>query len=882
MNWHSLPVEEIASVLNTDLSSGLSESEAHRRLKEKGMNELPQPRTLTKTQIFLSQFQNPLIMVLVVAGAITIFLRDLSDTIIIFSTVMINTLVGYFQESKTSKILEALKRVIRTKALVKRDGEEREIPQENLTQGDVIILKAGLKAPADARLIYANELRVNESALTGEWLPVEKDTRPVPVDSSVADRHSLVHMGTIIESGEGEAVVIGTGGETEIGRIAEATERTKEEKTPYQKKLDKFSKIIGSIVVGVVLLIFLEGVAVGRDPQEMFLISVAVAVAAIPEGLPVAMSVILAVGSQQILKKKGLVRRLASAETLGNTNVILMDKTGTLTEAKMKVSSIFSGDGIFGDDAEQPDKELSAAAKSALKSAVLSSEAFIENFEGPVEKWIIRGRPTEKAIVEAGIKAGIIKREIEEREPRVAEIIFSAEWRYSAALHESEGNKKTVYSMGAPEAIIDKISAIETSEGVRRVTKEEVALMIEKANALSATGSRILATARKEIGDHENEIDRDLSDMIFTGLLVFSDPIRGDVGRALASCRQAGIMPIIVTGDNAFTAKSIANSLGFEASDENIMEGSELEKISDADLLRRIEEIKIFARVAPVQKSRIVAAWQKKGRIVAMTGDGVNDAPAIKKADIGIALGSGTDAAKEAADFILLDDSFVVIETAIEEGRKILDNIKKVITYLLSGSFSETLLISIALLLGLPIPVTAAQILWVNLIEDGLPSIALAFEPKEKGIMSRRPNAKAGSLITREMKVIIFVIGILTDLILVGIFISLTGKEISLDVMRTVIFALLAVNSLLYSFSCKNLRKNIWQIDVFSNGLLVFGFIFGVAALVTAIYLPALNTILGTVPIDISFWPLILGFSVINVIFIEIAKYYFIRKKLTE
>ncbi len=878
MNWHSLPVTEVTRIVETDLANGLSDREAHRRIKEKGGNELPRGKSITKLQILLSQFYNPLILILVGAGGITIFLNDVPDAIIIGVTIAVNTAFGYFQELKTSKILETLKKTVKTKAFVRRDGEEREILQEGLTVGDIVILKAGLKVPADVRITRANELKMNESSLTGEWMPTEKDTDPVLVDNPISQRSSLAYMGTIVESGEGEAVIVAIGKETEIGKIAEATESTKEEKTPYQKELDRLSKLIGVAVVVIVSIIFIEGLIVGTDPREIFLISVAIAVAAIPEGLPMAMSVILTVGSQQILKKKGLIRRLASAETLGSTDVILTDKTGTLTEARMKVSGIYAGKNLLKGEAEHPEEgKLSFCATATLKSAVLSNEAFIENFDMPVEKWIIRGRSTERAIVEAGIKAGLIKREIEKEEPKVEEIVFSSEWRYSAVLHMKKTGERTIYSMGAPEAILEKSAYIAREGNIRPMTGDEKAEIGRRADELAALGMRVVATAYKE-ADHQ-KLDRDLSDMVFSGLITFSDPIRSDVFRALQSCRSAGILPVIVTGDNALTAKNIANSLGFDVKDENIMDGAELEKISDEELLSRIESIKIFARVAPIQKLRIVSTWQNKGKVVAMTGDGVNDAPAIKKADIGIALGSGTDAAKEAADFVLLDDSFVVIETAIEEGRKILDNIQKVATYLLSDSFAEILIVGAALFIGLPIPVTAAQILWVNLIEDGLPNIALALEPKEKGIMLRKPNGRKGSLLSREMIGIILAIGIITGLILVGAFIFLSGTDIETDVVRTIIFAMLAVNSLFYSFSCKNLRKNIWEINIFSNKLLIFAILFGIIALFAAIYVPVLNVILGTVPISASFWPAIIGVAVINVILIEAAKFYFVRRR---
>ena len=879
MNWHSLPEKEVFKLLKTDPDTGLSGSEAKRRREKYGRNELPRPKPLSELRILADQFKNPLILILVSASAVTVILKDASDTIILLTTVAVNTAFGYFQELKTSRIIEALKNIVKTRALVKRNGEEKEIAQENVVPGDVIILKAGLKVPADGRLFSVNNLRVNESALTGEWLPETKNTAVLPAKTPLAERSGLVHMGTIIESGEGAAIAVETGKNTEIGKIALATKEIKTEKTPYQKKLERFSRVIGGLVGAASLSIFSAGLLSGTDPKEIFLISVAVAVAAVPEGLPMAMTVVLAVGSQAILKKKGLIRRLASVETLGSASVILMDKTGTLTEARMKVAEIFAGNNLFADKGESPEGPLRPAAKSALKSAVMASEAFIENFRLPVEKWIIRGRPMEKSIVEAGIKAGLIRQEIETDEPALGGIVFGAEWRYSAVLHVTSAGSRVAYSMGAPEAILERSARLNDDE--IKISDNDREALLKKTTALAAKGMHVIAVGRKKISDDKIS-DKDLFDMVFIGIIAFTDRIRPEVGKALESARRAGIRPIIVTGDNPETARTIANSLGFEAAPDEVVDGSKLETLSDEELTEKIERIKIFARVAPSQKLRIVSAWQRKNQVVAMIGDGVNDAPAIKKADIGVALGSGTDAAKEAADFVLLDDSFAIIETAIEEGRRVIDNIRKVITYILSDSLAEILIVGFSIAAGLPLPITAAQILWINLIEDGLPNIALAFEPKEKDIMLRQPARREEPLINKEMKVIIFAVGILTDIFLVGIFFALVKYGYELDFIRTAVFALLAVDSLLYVFSCKNLRKNIWRTNLFSNKFLAVSIAIGAATLLSAIYFSPVAVILGNVPLPLSFWPVIIGLGIINLALIEAVKYYFIKYKLTE
>jgi len=859
ISWHNLTWKEVTKLLYSDSKKGLSEKEVKFRQRKLGQNSLPEEKPLSRLRIFLEQFRSPLIYILVIAGIITLILRDYTDAIVIFGAVFLNTIVGFFQENKASQALRELKKIVKHTAEVLRGGNLKIIDSEELVPGDIIILNPGDKVPADGRIIECHDLKINEMALTGEWLSAKKNPEILPKEASLADRDNMVYMGCVLENGKGKAIVTETGVQTEIGKVATMVKEAREEKTPYQKKLAHFSKIIGIVVSIICIVIFIEGMITGGKFIEMFTTAVAVAVAAIPEGLPVAMTVILALGMQRILKRKGLVRRLASAETLGSTSVICSDKTATLTEGKMKVGEVIG------------DKFLT------LKAAVLTSEAFIENPDEPKGKWIIRGRPTDRALLEAGIEIGIdSKREYEKR--KLAELSFNPINKFSAVLY-AENGKNFLYVCGAPEKILEickfeeKPSSAKASEG-----KENLQKQLEE---LAQKGLRVVAAAYRKVTETGFlSIEGLCKDLIFLGFITLKDPVRKEVKEAMKVCREAGMKPIIVTGDHKLTAKAVAEELGFKIKEENILEGRDLDKLSDKEFEKILPQIQIYARVEPRHKMRIIEAWQRKGEVVAMTGDGINDAPALKKADIGVALGSGTEVAKETSDLILLNDSFSIIVAAVEEGRAIIDNIRKVITYLLSDSFTEIILIGISLLLGWPLPVLAAQILWVNLIEDGPLGLCLAFEPKAKDLMKQKPRGHDIPLLTREMKALIFIIGLVTDFLLLGLFfwlIKYSGYEI--PHIRTIIFAGLTIDSLFYVFSCKSLRKNLWQINPFSNKFLVSAWILGVIMLISALYLSPLQTLLKTVPLNLFDWQLILGLGLINIILIEATKWYFITKK---
>jgi len=844
--WHNLSKEEVIKTLRSDIDVGLTEKEVEIREREFGKNKLPEEKPPSRLEIFSAQFKSILIFILIVAGFFTLIYKKYTDTIAIFLVVLINTFIGFYQEYRASKILEELKKIVKIEARIMRGGNQKIVDSEELVPGDIIILNPGDKVPADGRVIESQNLKLNEMVLTGEFLPSLKHSQVLPEDTILADRENMVYMGTVVEEGQGKAMVTETGSNTEIGKIAGMI-KEKEKKTPLQKKIRKLGIEIALIVGILVLVIFFVGLTKEKDIFLLFETAVAIVVGAVPEGLPVAITVILALGTQRILRKKGLVRKLASVETLGSTTIICVDKTLTLTEGRMEVDEVIG------------DKFL------ALKTATLTSEAFVENPREPKEKWILRGRPTDRALLEAGIEIGVDKkREFEKK--KIAELPFNPINKFAAALYK-ENEKEMLYVCGAPEKILELCILSEKE-------KKEWQKKLEES---AQKGLRIVASANKKIENWDLKIEnlQDLcKDLVFTGLITLKDPIRPEVKEAMKICQEAGMRPIIITGDHKLTAKAVAEELGFKIKKENILEGKDLDKLSDKEFEKILPQIQIYARVEPRNKMRIVEAWQERGEVVAMTGDGVNDAPALKKADIGVALGSGTEVAKEASDLVLLNDSFSVIEEAIREGRRVMDNARKAILFMCAECFSEIILVSGAFLFGLPLPILPIQILWQNLIEGSPQGMALAFEPEEKGIMKRKPEEPKIPLIIREIKYLILFGGILTDiLLLLTFFLLYKFSNYEISHLRTISFSGLMVGSFFYAFSCKNLRKNIWEYDAFSNKVLNFTIFLGVLLLIAAIYLPIFQVLLDTFPLNFLDWLILLAFGLVNLGLFELIKY---------
>ena len=866
--WHAIPWQEALKILHSDANSGLTEEEAAQRRQKFGRNILPEEKTDSLLRLALDQFKSPLIYILLLAGLVTVILGETVDSIIIFFVILLNIILGFFQEKKAADALRKLKKALKNVTTVLRGGNLKVKDWSDLVPGDVVELKSGDRVPADARIIDSHNLKLNEMALTGEWLSSGKYHHTVPADAVLADRDNIIYMGTVVEEGEAKAIIFATGASTELGRIAEMIRSAREKKTPLQKKILHFSEILGLIILFICLVIFIEGIIIGKSFLEMFTISVAMAVAAIPECLPATITIILSLGAQRILRKKGLIRKLLAAETLGSTDVICTDKTLTLTEGQMEVSDILSANEIL--EGTNENRQL------VLKIAALAGEAFIENPRDSMKKWIVRGRPTERALLLAAVQSGIhivhAKKEIR----HLADFPFDSKNKYSANAYEIEGNKDFIYVLGAPEKLLAMSSRIRMGEQEKNLIPEAERQIELSAELLAKSGCRVVAVAYKKI----DSLSRFFENLVFVGLISLKDPLRSDAKKAMELCRSAGMKPIIITGDHKLTAVAVAKELGFAVTGDNILEGKDLDSLSDKELYRVLEKISVYARVEPKHKMRIVDAWQDKGRVVAMIGDGVNDAPALKKANIGVSLGSGTDVAKETSDLVLLKDNFSIIVAAVEEGRRIIDNIRKIITYLLVGGFTEVMLIGLSIIWRLPLPILPAQILWKNMVESTPPSMALAVEPKEKDIMKRPPENPKIPLLTQEMKVLIFIIGLFSNIILFFIFIWFLRLKMPLEVIRSVMFVGLSIDSFFYVFSCRNLRKNIWQYNPFGNQYLNLSVLCGFLMLFLAIYVPFFQKMLKTAGLGLFEWTVIVAFGLLNLVLIEIAKWFYVSKKI--
>ncbi len=838
------------------LKTGLSLKEAGEKLKKLGPNELAKPPGLSNFKLLLSQLKSPLIYILIFAGLVTFLLREWTDTIVIFAAVAINAILGFWQERKAQKSLEALRSLLTPQATVIRNGKQQVVEVSKIVPGDLVVLTIGTRIPADGVLLEATDFSINEAILTGESMPVTKHQIPsTKLQTIINDRNfkfkkeNQAFMGTTVVTGIAKMLVTKTGMETAMGKIGKTLEAVEEEKTPLQEQLGKLARTL-AIVVGVIaFFLFITGEFLGYEFLEMFTISVAVAVAAIPEGLVVTLTVILALGMQRILKRKAVVRKLLAAETLGSVSVICADKTGTLTEGELQVV-----------EDDFTDQEL------GIKAAILCND-MRDPLEVAMMDWALRqGFGGELSRTAQGKQEKLGQKKIQDQYPRLDEMPFSPQTKIIATLHPG-----LLLVSGAPEVVLCKC------KGQRAKGK----VWERKFDEYGEKGYRLVGFAYKRAHRAKSKVhSSDLKDLDWLGILVYEDPVREGVKPALKECQQSGIKIKVITGDYTSTALAVLKQLDLKIDPKTqVMEGKELEKIPKSELKRRVEDLILFTRTDPEQKLKIVEALKENGEVVAMMGDGVNDAPAIKEADIGIVVGEASDVAKETAEIVLLDSEFSTIIHAIEEGRAIFENIKKVVLYLLSDSFTEVVLIAGSIFLGLPLPVTAAQILWVNLVEDTLPGIALAFEPGEKEVMDEPPRARGAPIIDQELKVLIFIIGILTDLILLTLFVWLNQGFLHLHFIQTVIFVALGIDSLFYVFACRSLRKSIFQMDFFANKVLIFSVFIGIIMLLVAVYLPPFQVLLKTHPLGLKEWLFLLGLGILNLSAIEGTKWIFIIKR---
>lgn len=865
--WHSFNLKEIENRLATDFDKGLTDEEIKKRHIKFGKNIIGIKEKFYYSKLLWKQIKSPLVFILIIAGLVALGLKEHANAVVIFLAVTINTAIGIFQEGKASKLFKKLESSQERYATVIRNNKQTVVESSELVPGDIIILSIGNKIPADARLIEEKGIESNESILTGEWLPVAKNAiKTISENAFLTDRDNMIWMGTLITEGWGKAVVVSTGFYTEVGKIAKIVSIEEEAETPFQKSIEKMGRFLGIIIFISIAFIFLLGIGEGRPFSEMLFVSIAVAVAAIPEGLPVAVSIVLAVGMERILSKGGLVKHLIAAETLGSTSVILSDKTGTLTKAEMQVSKIIT--------LSQDEKDR----LPILEMALFTSEAFIENPDEELKDWIIRGNPMDKAILLASLELALNPLDIIKNNPRLDFIPFDSERRFSASLNKNNSESR-IYLKGSPELVLSICSHVYKEGKAIKLTKREIESLSHNYEIETAKGIRMLAVAYRD-GDwdsfpHHQKIDGMMENMVFGGFIGFHDPLREDVLEAIRMTKESMVRPVMITGDHVVTAKRIAEEAGLMSKNGIFLDGQNLEKMSDTDLIENVGKIDVFARVLPHQKLRIVRALQSRGEIVAMTGDGVNDAPALKNANIGLALGSGTEVAKEASDIILLNNSFSVISFAIQEGRRILDNLRKIVIFLFSTSFKEIMLVGATMVLGMPLPVLPAQILWLNIVEDGIMNFAFAFEPKEEGLLTRDPKRHSSkNILSKRTRNVIYIIAVISSIFLISLFLFLFYSGQPIEKIRTIMFAGMSVGSIFFAISLKNMKKPIWRINIFSNIYLVVASLINIIILFGALYVPLLQKLLSTKPLYLNDYLLVLSVGVFYIITIELVKYF--------
>jgi len=874
---------------------GLGQKEVEGLVKTFGKNEITKDSPSGFLRLFISQFDLLLNQILFISAVLLFALRDYNDGLVIFAALFVNIALGIYQKISISRAIFLLKNALRVKSLVIRDGHQREIDQEELVPGDIIIVKTGQKVPADARIIVSHDLRIDESILTGESLPKEKNAVELPKNTILSERENMLFMGTLVDSGSARALVVTTGDKTEIGKVAGMVKKIKTEKTPGEKQLDNLGRMITKIVFGLALIILIVSFLRGLEFAQIVGITVAVALAAVPEGLPAAITVILAISVQRLLDRNSLVRKLISVESLGAISIICTDKTGTLTEGKIQVAGIWG----FADKLELPqikdlEKRKSTSGQRfemlALKIAALCSEAFIENPDDKPDSWILRGRPTEKALIYAAALAGIQPEKILQDEPQITKIPFNPAHKYSTSFNKLSETENTLYFMGAPELILEKSVIVNIEGKEKKLTVAEIEKLSKQYLKLSEQGYRVLAVGYKKTpAKMVSAIDGTLlaadnslvSEMTFVALIALFDPLRPDLPKAISFCQKIGVRPIIVTGDNRLIAQSVAAKIGIEAKDENIIEGGQLDDHFQAGNEEWFDKISIFAKISPFQKSQIIEKYQGRGQIVAMIGDGINDTPAMKKANVGIAVAAGSDVAKETSEIVLLNNNFTTLTESIIEGRIALDNMRKVITYAISDNFVEIIIILLSLLAGWPLPLLGAQIIWINLVESGLVNMSFAFEFPHHDIVRSTPAENKTPILNSRTKRLVLTIGITTT-VLVSALLFIINQTNYLDVggnLSSLIFATISLNTLLFSFSCKSLNKPIWKINPFSNRYQLLAFFVGLGLLFAALYVGSLNLLLKTSPLNLHQWTIVLIVVAINLTLIELFKWLFTNRR---
>lgn len=881
--WFSKSIEEVLNEINVDATSGLSEEEAKVRLEKYGANQLVSKKKKNIFQLFVSQLREWLIYILFAAVIITLFMGEYIDATIIILVIITNAVLGVIQEVKAGKAIEALQKMSFPKALVRRNGEVKEINSHEVVPGDILILDTGRYISADIRLTETVNLQIEESALTGESVPSGKDASQVQSDlkTPLGDRSNMAFMSTLVTHGRGVGVVVETGMNTEVGKIADLINTEVKEKTPLQIRLDKLGKTLGLFAIGICIFIFIVALIQGRDIADMFILSVSLAVAAIPEGMPAIVAVVLSIGVTSMSKKKAVIKKLPAVETLGSVNIICSDKTGTLTQNKMTVKTYFN---LEGETTVERNTKNSATddAKLLAKAMILCSDATSENGEST-------GDPTEIALLLLGDDLGIDRKKMNAEVDRVGEFSFDSNRKLMSTLNEENG-KYTVYTKGALGNLI-KISTQVLGNGkVIPISEEHKQKYLAAAEQMSGNALRTLGVAYKPV-DSIIENDEMEKDLILTGLVGMIDPPRPEVKDSIQKAKLAGITTIMITGDHKNTAFAIARELGMAEKIEQAITGEELDDFSDEALTEKIIGYRIFARVSPEHKVKIVRALKSHGNIVSMTGDGVNDAPSLNAADIGVAMGiTGTDVAKGASDMILMDDNFATIVSAIEQGRNIYSNIKKAVIFLLTCNLGEVVALVVTILIGLEAPLIATQLLWINLITDSFPAVALGMDPGNPDVMKEKPRNAKESFFAVGAGIHLILGGVLIGALTIAAFwfgyyehgyspFDKTVPENTVEYARTMAFMVLVMCQLFFSLAVRNSSKSIFQIGIFSNKYLVGAIVLGVLLQLIVIGIPFMQRAFHLQMLDLGGWLIAVSLGLVPLLINEIVKI-FIRARL--
>ncbi|MDH4190886.1 MAG: cation-translocating P-type ATPase [Betaproteobacteria bacterium] len=885
--FHALPVEEVAHHLRTQPDRGLTSQEAAERLQRFGANELTDEGRASPFALFLAQFKNTLVIILVVATLLSALVGEIVDAAIIFAIVVFCALLGFIQEYRADQALKTLKRMLAPTARVLREGSEVRIPSRELVPGDVLLLDAGDRIPADARLIELHALQCDEAPLTGESFPVSKSADALPVDAPVGERSNVVYAGTTVTYGRGRAIITGTGMRSEFGKIAEQVSAVSTEASPLEKRTEEIGRWLGLVALGVCAIAVLAGVArawLGGQLNLPFLLTmamfaIALAVAAVPEALAAIVTGALAIGMREMAKRNALVRRMPAVETLGCTTVICTDKTGTLTKGEMTVRRVFAaGRGIAVSGAgyapvggfEPPLAADNEAQRLLLAGALLCNDAVLEQEDG---RWLVKGDPTEGALVVLAAKAGLSQSETRLGARRIAELPFSSERKRMATVHRMPDGRHLAFVKGAPEIVLERCALAQQEQRATLLEDEMRARILAAGEGMAKDALRVLAIAYREVSaaeaGEEDLLERELT---FLGLIGMMDPPREEAKEAVKTCRAVGIRPVMITGDHGLTAVAVASEIGIYRPGDRVLTGEELARMSDAEFVQAVDRVTVYARVSPLDKLRIVRAWKSRGEVVAMTGDGVNDAPALKHADIGIAMGiSGTDVAKEAADMVLGDDNFATIVSAIERGRWIYDNIKKYLTYLLRANITEVVVLGGVVIFVGPelLPLLPAAILYINLATDGLPALALGVAPPDRDIMQRPPRAPGESIFSRDVKLLVL-LGVLVECpIFLWIYFS---NQADIEVARTQIFLLFIFVELIIAMSFRSLRHSLFEAPPHKWLLLAIGWELALFAIL--IQIPAVRETFGIRMPTWSDLGLALSVSAVVVVAVELTKAY--------